>query len=92
MWHWHGDGWSGGWGAGDWIGMALMMLLMWAPVLLLGIVLLRALVGPGGQRAAPPRQDAAKAEARRAYARGEIDRARFQQVMADLDEHPPAPR
>lgn len=90
MWHWHHDGGWGGWGGGDWVSMALMMLLIWLPILLIGFFLVRALAGPrgGGNEARDPAED----EARRAYARGEIDRERFQQVMRDLRDHSPPPR
>lgn len=89
MWHWHGDG-IGGWGAGDWWSMALMMLLVWTPILIVGFLLLRAPIGPRE----PGRDggDPAVEEARRAYARGDIDRERFQEVMRDLREHPAPPR
>ena len=82
MWHWHGDG--AGWDGGDWIGMALMMVFIWGPILLAGFFLLRAATGP---RHEPPRTDSAEEEARRAYARGDIDRERFQQIIRDLRDH-----
>ena len=84
MWHWHGDGPGIGWGDGDWLGMALMMLVVWGPILVLGFLLLRGAVGP---RHEPPSSDPAEEEARRAYARGEIDRDHFLQVVRDLREH-----
>ena len=84
MWHWHGDGPGIGWGDGDWLGMALMMLVVWGPILVLGVRLLRGAVGP---RHEPPSSDPAEEEARRAYARGEIDRDHFLQVVRDLREH-----
>lgn len=80
MWHWDGE-----WGASDWLGMTLMMVLVWVPILVLGFFLVRALVGPGNRsdRAGDPAED----EARRAYARGEIDRERFLEIMRDLQDH-----
>lgn len=87
MWHWHGEG---DWGAGDWVSMALMMLFIWLPILLVGFFLVRALAGPRGQ--SDERQEPAEEEARRAYARGEIDRERFLEIMRDLQDHPPKPR
>lgn len=77
MWHWHGD-----WNSGDWLSMSVMMLLVWLPLLLLIAFALRSLIAPGAGREA-----SAEEEARRAYARGEIDRDRFRQIMQDLREH-----
>lgn len=83
MWDWH-DG-PNGWG---WFWMAFMMALVWVPIVLAGIWLLVRL-GRGGQRAGDRGGAAgdldARELARRAYARGEIDRERFLQTMADLD-------
>lgn len=90
MWHWHGDADGFGWGGGDWISMALMMILVWGPILLLGYFLIRAAVG--ARPDAPTSGDSAEQEARRAYARGDIDRERFQQVMSDLRDHAAHPR
>ncbi len=90
MWDWH-DGPSG-WG---WFWMASMMALVWVP-LILAAVWLAMTLGRSGQR--PPDRDAsprdldARELARRAYARGEIDRERFLQLMADLDESERRPR
>lgn len=79
MWHWHGD-----WSSGDWLSMSVMMLLVWLPLLLLIAFAIRSLVAPGAGRA-----PSAEEEARRAYARGDIDRERFQQVIRDLQDHRP---
>jgi uncharacterized membrane protein len=84
MWH-TTDGWHEGWGGGDWVGMLVMMVLVWTPILILGFFLLRAAAGPRGGR--EDTRDEAEEEARRSYARGDIDRERFQQVMQDLREH-----
>ncbi len=77
MWHWHGD-----WGSGDWLSMSVVMLLIWLPLLLLIALTIRSLVAPGAGHA-----PSAEEEARRAYARGELHRERFQQIMRDLSEH-----
>jgi len=82
MWHWHGD-----WNSGEWLSMSIMMLLVWLPLLLLVAFALRSLIGSGARPTASAEEDA-----RRAYARGEIDRDRFQQVMRDLQDHPAHPR
>jgi len=76
MWHWHGD-----WNSGEWLSMSIMMLLVWLPLLLLVAFALRSLLVPSTRQSASAEEDA-----RRAYARGEIDRDRFQQIMQDLRE------
>ncbi len=77
--------WDGEWGAGGWLGMTLMMVLVSVPILVLGFFLVRALIGPGNRsdRVGDPAED----EARRAYARGEIDRERFLEIMRDLQDY-----
>lgn len=77
MWHWHGE-----WNSGEWLSMSIMMLLVWLPLLLVVALALRSLIAPGRSSAG-----SAEEEARRAYARGDIDRERFQQIMQDLREH-----
>ncbi len=76
MWHWHGD-----WNSGEWLSMSIMMLLVWLPILLLAALALRSFIAPSTDRTSSAEDDA-----RRAYARGEIDRQRFLQVMQDLRE------
>lgn len=77
MWHWHG-----GWNSGEWLSMSIMMLLVWLPILFVVGLALRSLIAPGRGGAG-----SAEEEARRAYARGDIDRERFQQILQDLREH-----
>jgi uncharacterized membrane protein len=64
--------------------MGVMMLLVWLPIVLVPLWALGMLRGR-----APRDGDAAVLDAReiarRAYARGEIDRARFLQLIEDLD-------
>ena len=81
MWHWHG-----GWDGGDWLGMVVMMVLVWTPLLLVALAILR---GPRrhNERRSEERESAEEV-ARRAYANGEIDRERFLEVMSDLRENP----
>ncbi|MDP2328263.1 MAG: SHOCT domain-containing protein [Dehalococcoidia bacterium] len=62
--------------------MSIMMLIVWLPLLLLIGLAFRSFFTPGA-RSSP----SAEEEARRAYARGDIDRDRFQQIMQDLREH-----
>lgn len=80
MWHWHG-----GWDSGEWLSMSVMMLVVWLPLILLIAFALRSLIAPGP--AGRSSSDSAEEEARRAYARGDLDRERFQQVMQDLREY-----
>ena len=81
MWHW--NDWPGG---AAWVWMTLMMVVVWTPLLL---ALLWWLRSPGGARSTPPDVDASDI-ARRAYARGELSRERFREIMGDLAEHPGA--
>lgn len=81
---WYG---RGGWDGGDWIGMTVMMFFMWVPLLLLVVLLWRAFVVPNDRPAAGRSEDPAEQEARRSYARGEIDRDRFLQIVDDLRRH-----
>lgn len=87
MWYWH-DG-PGGWA---WVGMTVMMAVVWLPLLLFFVWALRTRSRPG---VAPPpdvagRDDVPAAEiARRAYARGEISRERFLEVISDLQSSNP---
>lgn len=80
MWHWHG-----GWDSGEWLSMSVMMLVVWLPLILLIAFALRSLLAPGSSGRVGP--DSAEEEARRAYARGDLDRERFQQVIQDLREY-----
>lgn len=82
MWEWH-DG-PDGWG---WFWMILMMAVVWVPLILL-LLWATGSVGRGAPPSATPGESRPDARelARQAYARGEIDRARFLQMMADLDE------
>ncbi len=93
MWGWR-DG-PGGWG---WLWMALMIAFLWLPLLLALIWLLRQWAPAGEPLARPPTRppedahppedegiDAAEI-ARRAYPRGDLSRARFLEIVADLEE------
>ncbi len=81
MWHWNDgpDGWV-------WFWMVAMMAVVWLPLLLATIWALAQLGrrGASGQRDRNPDTDAREL-ARRAYARGEIDRDRYLELMRDLD-------
>lgn len=83
MWHVH-DG-------GDWAWMGFFMVLFWVPFLLLiAWVVLRGFgdLGAGGGRRDErgEESDSARELARRAYARGEITRERFLEIVEDLDQ------
>ena len=86
MWGW--DDGPNGWG---WFWMVAMMSIMWLPLLFAAIWLLTQF-GRGG----PGRNDDgdrpdARELARRGYARGEIERERYLQIIQDL-EHDDAAR
>lgn len=85
MWYWH-DG-VDGWGA---LWMTLGMAIVWLPLILL---LAWALIGGdrpwrtrgGAGPSSPPPEPDARELARRTYARGEIDRERYLEMIEDLD-------
>ncbi|MEZ4503046.1 MAG: hypothetical protein R3C39_10510 [Dehalococcoidia bacterium] len=87
MWHWHGD-----WDGGDWLGMVVMMALVWTPLLLVALAILRGPRRHSDSERRSEERESAEEVARRAYANGEIDRERFLEVMSDLREHPASPR
>ncbi len=80
MWAWH-DG-PGGWG---WFWMALMMALFWVPLLLALVWVVRQWTPADGARLRSSDQPDATEIARRAYARGELGRERFLEIIADLE-------
>jgi len=71
--------------------MGFMMLLVWLPLVLVLVLAFRAIMG-SGVRAPGDFADSAEDEVRRSYARGEIDRERFLQIVQDLREHRSSPR
>ncbi len=75
-WEWHYDMMGGGWG----IFMFLFMLLFWA-LIIVGIVLLVRFIFPtSGSKAS----DDALEILKRRYARGEIQKAEFEEKKKDL--------
>ncbi len=77
---------SGNWGYGGpgFFGMGFGMLLFWA-LLVVGVIVLLRWFATGADRRAPPAEGASALDilAQR-YARGEIDRAEFEQKRRDL--------
>jgi uncharacterized membrane protein len=74
--------------------MGLMMLLVWLPLLVVLVWALRQFAiprqpPPEPPSSAPSAEPDAREIARRAYARGEMERERFLEVMRDLDETAP---
>ena len=84
MWYW-GDG-PDGWGV---FWMSVMMAAMWIPLLIVIVWLLRGFTRPSGHE--PPMAPGGSPEpdarelVRRAYARGQIDREHYLQVIDDLE-------
>lgn len=85
MWEWHDgpDGWGMVW-------MGLMMAIVWLPLLLILVWALREFGGPRRNEQSPPNHSPPEPDAteiaRRAYARGEIDRERYLQIIEDLEQ------
>lgn len=92
MWYWH-DGLNG-WG---WIWMSVMAVVVLLPLLVAVIWALRASTRPT-QRTISSRVEHSEGPdardlARLAYARGELDRKRYVEILEDLDRSErPAPR
>jgi uncharacterized membrane protein len=84
MWGWH-EGLDGA----DWVWMTLMMGLVWAPILLIVLWFLRDSLGGasprGGQSDDAAGGLSATETARRAYARGDLSREQYFQVVEDLE-------
>lgn len=83
MWQFH-DG-------SDWVWMTVVMAFVWIPIIMLVLWAFgRGLAAPANQ---PPEQDRDEDDprslARRAYARGELTRQRFLEIIDDLDRTRP---
>ncbi|TAK75796.1 MAG: hypothetical protein EPO16_08415 [Dehalococcoidia bacterium] len=83
MWYWNGD--FGGWA---WLWMTFMMAVMWLPLLIGGWWIATQLGRRHDAPPPPPPDHDALEIARRAYARGDLDRERYLQIVADLGEQP----
>jgi putative membrane protein len=80
--HWFGWGGFGGFGM---LFGGLLMLLFWGVVIALVVLVIRALVRSGQSGAgAPPAGDRALDILRERYARGEIDKAQYEQMRDAL--------
>jgi len=81
---------NGGWGAGSWVAMSVMMVVFWGGLITLGVWLVRrARRSPssGQEQSAADGADRVLAER---FARGEIDDAEFTRSRTIL--HPPSDR
>jgi putative membrane protein len=65
-----------GWGAGQWIAMAFMMLVFWSVVVAAAVALLRRPSHVHGDPPRPTHHDAERILGER-FARGEIDESEF---------------
>lgn len=83
MWQFH-DG-------GDWIWMTVVMAFIWVPIVLAVLWALgRGFAGPNISRSENEHdRDDPEAIVRLAYARGELSRERFLEVVEDLDRTKP---
>jgi putative membrane protein len=76
MW---GQGWGPGWGV-----LGLMHVAWWALVIMGLVALVRWVSRRGASGAPPAQEDRAVAILRERYARGEIDKAEFEERKRDL--------
>jgi len=71
-------GWNnGGWGAGQWVAMSLMMLIFWVAVIALGVWLVRSVRSTPTTPEAATVSDGAQRLLAERFARGEIDETEF---------------
>ncbi|MCW2540028.1 MAG: hypothetical protein JWN95_1753 [Frankiales bacterium] len=82
-------GWNnGGWGAGEWLAMSLMMVIFWGAVVALGVWLVRSTRAmPTTLKPGEMTEGAQRLLAER-FARGEIDKAEFTRSRALLRTSP----
>jgi uncharacterized membrane protein len=79
-----------GWGFPYGGGFFGVFLILWGSLMLVRVAFWASRRGRGGGPAGR-RFDPAILEARRRYARGEITREQFEQIVSDLRRHPGAP-
>ncbi|MDP3709855.1 MAG: SHOCT domain-containing protein [Polaromonas sp.] len=75
--------WGGGWGR-DWGLFGLMHILWWVLIILGIVALARLSFGRGARGFLPSEEDRALAILRERFARGEIDKAEFEERKRDL--------
>jgi putative membrane protein len=80
---------DGGWGAGEWLAMSLMMLIFWGALITLGIWLVRRTRSTPTTPEPPAPTDGAERLLAERFARGEIDETEFTRNRALL-RTPPA--
>ena len=79
--------WDMGFGGWGWISMLLMMGWVWIPIVALLVWLVTRSAGSSARQPAEREEQPHATEiARRAYARGEITRERYLQLIDDLRE------
>lgn len=83
MWD-HMMGWGGGWGPG-WGSFGLLHILWWVLIILGVAALFRWSFGRGTRGFYRSEEDRALAVLRERYARGEIDKAEFEERKRDLN-------
>lgn len=76
-------GWEGGWGPG-WVFFGLVHVLWWVLILIGLVALVRWILVRGPRASRSPEEDRALAILRERYARGEIDKAQFEERKQDL--------
>lgn len=79
----------GGWGAGEWLAMSLMMLIFWGAVVALGIWLVRSTRSTPTTPEPAGMTDGADRLLAERFARGEIDESEFARSRTLL-RSPPA--
>ena len=67
----------GGWGAGDWVAMSLMMVVFWGALVALIVWLVRSPHDRDNDRGTPPAKPHADELLAERFARGEIDAEEF---------------
>ena len=88
MWYWH-DGLNG-W---EWAWMMLMMGVMWIPLILLVVWIVSSLTRSRTDDRAPGQPPSSALEAAQlAYARGDISRERYLEIVEDLKATSPGRR
>jgi len=81
--------WShGGWGAGEWLAMSLMMVIFWVAVILLGVWLVRSTRSTQSTPELTTVNGSAERLLAERFARGEIDEAEFARSRTLLHTSP----